>query len=84
MQILIFTTLICAILVYLPSLIYRWKLAKLPAIDNLGEKQRQLYMKSAKQFYAEGLKKVGKSNFDLFSSLKILVPEHGISFYITH
>jgi hypothetical protein len=63
LQTVAIATLIFAVCAFIPKLDYRLKLAKLPVFgaSSSGEKQRQIYIKSAKQMYSDGYKKVGKS-----------------------
>lgn len=52
--------LIFAVCAALPKLNYRSQLAKLPVFggSNVGEKQRQAYLTSAKKMYLDGYEKV--------------------------
>lgn len=62
LQTVAIATLIFALCACIPKLDYRLKLAKLPVFGaSSSEKQRQLYIKSAKQIYSDGYKKVGNS-----------------------
>jgi hypothetical protein len=59
-QTLTVAALILAICAYIPQLRYKTQLAKLPVLGGEGsqEKQRQKYLKSAKQLYIDGYRKV--------------------------
>lgn len=52
--------LVFAVVAVIPKLLHRAHLAKLPAYSGVldGEKHRQGYLKSAKELYSEGYRKV--------------------------
>jgi hypothetical protein len=60
LQTVAIATLIFAVCAFIPKLDYRLKLAKLPLFgaSSSGEKQRQIFIKSARDIYNDGYKKV--------------------------
>jgi hypothetical protein len=60
LQTVAIATLIFAVCAFIPKLDYRLKLAKLPLFgaSSSGEKQRQIFIKSAREIYNDGYKKV--------------------------
>jgi hypothetical protein len=78
-QALILASVVFAILVYLPSLDQRLKLAKLPLFGShsSGEKQRQFFLTSAEKIYTDGYRKFRDTVYRITSwddSAVIVVP----------
>lgn len=60
LQTVAIATLVFAVFALIPKFDYQLKLSKLPIFGGTtrGEKQRQIYLKSGKQMYHDGYKKV--------------------------
>jgi hypothetical protein len=60
LQTVAIATLVFALFALIPKLDYQLKLSKLPIFGGTtgGEKQRQIFLKTGKQMYSDGYKKV--------------------------